>query len=361
MAPLTRRQSRRLTESLAADQAGSADPGSKRDSLRSVAGNSGRVAKPERKGRVVASRYMSAAKPQRAETPAPGSTSKTAKAPAAPRTTATSTARNRPAPSTTTARPTVSRPAVTKPISSQQQRATPRPAARSQPATSKASLQSNGAANTPAAAAARLDRRVSRRTTVGPAKTAQDGAHNAQYAEYLQWLMIEARSQIAYDEAKDAATEEIDQLAAEAETAKQALLEEQRKLKLMRELFALQKWMDSNQPYLESMLKQIDSVRSVYSKFSSQLAQTTRAMPISHVHCADPQLLVQDISRFADTVAQRFPKDQPSTQHAYLMASKLRSFYRAQQEEQELLCECRRLKESLEHATALAVSQGLRN
>ncbi|KAJ2667703.1 hypothetical protein IWW42_005746 [Coemansia sp. RSA 1085] len=355
MAPLTRRQSRRLTENLAADSTGLAESGSKRDSLRSVAGNGSRVAKPERKGRVVASRYMSAARPRRAETPTTGPAPKAVKASAAPRTTAANSTRGRPAPPTTTAQSTVSRSAATS-SSSQQQRATPRPTARLQSAASKPSLQSN----TPVAAA-RLDRRVSRRTTVNPAKPTHDEAYHAQYAEYLQWLMIEARSQIAYEESKEAATEEIDQLAAEAEAAKWELLEEQRKLKLMCELFALHKWMDSNQPYLESMLKQIDSIRTVYSAFSSQLAQTTRAMPISHVHCADPQALVQDISRFADTVAQRFPTDQPSIQHAYSMASKLRSFYRAQQEEQELLCECQRLKGSLEHATALAVSKGLRD
>ncbi|KAJ1726780.1 hypothetical protein LPJ61_004963, partial [Coemansia biformis] len=87
MAPITRRQSRRLTiEALGtadvgrAQQGADARPGgagrpATRDSLASVAsGNAGRVAKPERKVRTVASRYMSTATGRSTEAAPPAST-----------------------------------------------------------------------------------------------------------------------------------------------------------------------------------------------------------------------------------------------------------------------------------------------
>ncbi|KAJ1732453.1 hypothetical protein LPJ61_002040, partial [Coemansia biformis] len=171
------------------------------------------------------------------------------------------------------------------------------------------------------------------------------------------WLMVEARSQRAYDDAKAAASEELERLAREAETAKAELAGEQRKLKLTRELAALGRWMAANRHLLADMGAQIESVRGAYTAFSERLVRTTRAMPIAGVHFSDHQSLVRDLEGFADAVAQSFPRNSPAVQSMFAMASRLSRYYSGRRQEQELLCECRRLRESLAHTTALAISR----
>ncbi|KAJ1761202.1 hypothetical protein LPJ58_001314 [Coemansia sp. RSA 1591] len=174
----------------------------------------------------------------------------------------------------------------------------------------------------------------------------------------MQWLLTEARSQMAYDDAKSDALDKLTRLTTDAEHARRLWAEEERKLRLMREFAALSKWMAENRSHLDAMKTQIEGVREPYVRFGQSLAHTTRAMPISDVHFDDAHGLVHDMQGFVDTIATCFPPESMAVQGMYDGASKLSKFYRAQRQEQELLAECQRLKESLEHSTALAISQG---
>ncbi|KAJ2195577.1 hypothetical protein IW145_002754, partial [Coemansia sp. RSA 521] len=178
------------------------------------------------------------------------------------------------------------------------------------------------------------------------------------YPAYMQWLLTEARSQMAYDDAKSDALDKLTRLTTDAEHARRLWAEEERKLRLMREFAALSKWMAENRSHLDAMKTQIEGVREPYVRFGQSLAHTTRAMPISDVHFDDAHGLVHDMQGFVDTIATCFPPESMAVQGMYDGASKLSKFYRAQRQEQELLAECQRLKESLEHSTALAISQG---
>ncbi|KAJ2265197.1 hypothetical protein EV176_006012 [Coemansia sp. RSA 451] len=365
MAPLTRRQSRRLSGKATADERPVV-----RDSLSSVAGTtagggSGRVAKPERKSRVIASRYMSAAvKTKKADMPV--------RAPNATQPSTTRTAATQPSTTRTTA-PVVPRPASRQTSSSVRTRTTAISSTvdRQRPV-SRAALKPKPVVQKPApkihdtpkiidsdsTVATRAARRESRRATGAPKRDDKAKSLPSEYPAYMQWLLTEARSQMAYDDAKSDALDKLTRLTTDAEHARRLWAEEERKLRLMREFAALSKWMAENRSHLDAMKTQIEGVREPYVRFGQSLAHTTRAMPISDVHFDDAHGLVHDMQGFVDTIATCFPPESMAVQGMYDGASKLSKFYRAQRQEQELLAECQRLKESLEHSTALAISQG---
>ncbi|KAJ2908756.1 hypothetical protein GGI21_002565 [Coemansia aciculifera] len=341
MSPVTRRQSMRLAEQADKEAEPEAPPAkqtqqqppSKRDSIAgSVRG--GRVTKPEPKGRVVASRYMSAANPRK---PEPASArARAGSVVSAAGMGAAAVDRNK-----------------AKAASS-----TPRPQATSRPVAA-AVVPSN-----------LVDRRASRRDTRrGTAAIAQSGApldsrvlndaSSGSSATYLQWQLIEARSRIEFEENKAAVTEELSRLAREAEKAKRALLDEQRKLKLMREYSALTTWLAANKETLTDMGAQISRVSEPYLKFSEQLAQTTQAMPISGVYFRNAESLVSDMQGFVDAVEKNFSKDAPEVQDMFKMTSRLNQYYKGLAQEQDLISECDRLKQSLEHTVVLAISSRL--
>ncbi|KAJ2232045.1 hypothetical protein IWW45_005263 [Coemansia sp. RSA 485] len=176
-------------------------------------------------------------------------------------------------------------------------------------------------------------------------------------AEYLQWLMIEARSKIVFDEAKAAATEELGRLQAQAEEEKQKLHDEQRKLKLVREFVALDKWLLKNRALLEDMRKQVSNVSDSYTRFGSSLELTTRAMPISDVSFSDADALVGDMQRYVDAIQSHFPCESSEVKDMFAAADYLSKLGKLRHQEQELLSECGRLRESLEHGAALVSSQ----
>lgn len=213
-------------------------------------------------------------------------------------------------------------------------------------------------------------RRISRRyTAVSVRATPKDNidhteplstsTSNNAYASYIQWLLIEARSEMAFVEAKEAANEELRKLREEAEQDKQELMEEERGLKLMQEYAALSRWLDGNRQYLLDMGKQVSQVKESYTRFSDSLAQTTRAIPVSGVHIRDGKSLVNSMQEFVNAIEQHFPKDLPEVQNLYAVASRLNQYYSKLAQEQELLSECSRLKQSLEHTTSLAISRRL--
>ncbi|KAJ1964364.1 hypothetical protein GGI12_001477 [Dipsacomyces acuminosporus] len=380
---------------------------SKRDSISSVAStaaSSSRVKKPERKARYVASRYMSSTTSQKTPTPRKPDSKATVAAPT-PTTTATASTRtastrtastrtastrtvaaavavansanvrpglrnSRPKPETQAARPMANQTSLrTRTASTRRVQSTD--------TTAKARAETKPA-ETPVSAAAALatsetpDKRTvaasSSSTNPAPLATSSEVStqvhsrhkHSSNtdiYSTYIQWCLIEARSQMAFDEAKAAAVEELDRLACEAELAKQALMDEQRKLKLMREISALCGWLAENKQFLVDMCTQVSKVKASYTRFSDSLAQTTRAMPISGVYFDDCESLVRDLDEFVGAVSQCFPKSSPSVQSMFALAARLNQYYRSLQQEQMLLSECTRLKESLRLSTVMAVSK----
>ncbi|KAJ1852377.1 hypothetical protein GGH12_003545 [Coemansia sp. RSA 1822] len=366
MAPLTRRQSRRLSGKVTVDERPAV-----RDSLSSVAGTtagggSGRVAKPERKSRVIASRYMSAAvKTKKADTPVrasnaaqPSTTRTTAAQPNTTRTVAAAVPRPASRQTNSSVRTRTAAPSSTvnrqRPVS----RAVPKPKSVVQKPVLKTNDISSMIIDSDSTVATRTARRESRRATGAPKRDDKAKSLPSEYPAYVQWLLIEARSQMAYDDAKSDAFDKLTQLTTDAERARRLWVEEERKLRLMREFAALSKWLADNRSHLNAMKTQIEGVREPYARFGQSLAHTTRAMPISDVHFDDAHELVHDMQVFVDTVATCFPPESMAVQGMYDGASKLSRFYRAQRQELELLAECQRLKESLEHTTALAISQG---
>ncbi|KAJ2723384.1 hypothetical protein GGI07_002659 [Coemansia sp. Benny D115] len=218
----------------------------------------------------------------------------------------------------------------------------------------------------PTATVVRRETRPLRGPAPQPAAAPAAAVHGAQpvsavdlddgaYGEYLQWLLLEARGQMCFDEAKAAAALELERLAQEMTEERRMLAEERRKLKLMRELAALSRWMTGNRAHLESMRRQVDGVGAEYLRLGRQLAETTRAMPLKDVQYGDG--LVADMDVFAATVAERFAGDS-AVAEAMQMAACLGTYYRGAREEARLLSECQRLKESLEHTAALASSMG---
>ncbi|KAI9500598.1 hypothetical protein BX070DRAFT_254831 [Coemansia spiralis] len=346
MAPVTRRQSMRLAEKAVeadAENQNRIERATKQDSISSVssistvAGGTGRVTKSaEQKGRVIASRYMSSLNSKKPEMR--GNRTPTSTAAIAARAT-TQRARIE---TSTLARRTSTRSVVN--IGMQQPK---RPESRQQAAASARRYMAMVAETEPQGSQERAN--------------IQQASSTDLYSTYVQWLMIEARSQMAFNEAKEAAAVDLEHLAYEAECAKQALADEQRKFKLMRELDALSRWMTSNRGFLVDMKTQIARVRSSYSKFSESLDCTTRAMPISNVHFSDAESLVRDLQGFVDSVASSFSKDSKAIQQIMQLTSKLNQYYKVLRQEQELLSECSRLKESLSHTAALAVSGSIGN
>ncbi|KAI8322680.1 hypothetical protein GQ54DRAFT_142634 [Martensiomyces pterosporus] len=410
MAPAARRRSMRLVEKAAAAAAGSAsssvpnkgasnEPAErppKRDSIGSVAStaaSAGRVKKPERKARVVASRYMASAKPRKAPpTPKKADTKPGlhAVSTSTPNTTAT-----RQGPRSTRSRPEPPAAAAARPAPTRQTQKAKAAATTTAKATATTAAKAAVARGSPVSAGDSAQAKPQPRsstleessrepteTPVGRAAgraspeahapaLASSGSHESRsdirgsngatglYASYIQWCLIEARSQMEFEEARAAASEDLSRLVNEAEQANQALVDEQRKLKLMREISALSIWLAENRQHLVDMRSQIARVRAPYTAFGESLAQTTRAMPIADVCFDDCESLVGDIEKFADAVAQCFPKDSPRVRDVFLMAGRLRQYYRALRHEQELLSECSRLKQSLEFATTVAVSKKL--
>ncbi|KAJ2018966.1 hypothetical protein GGI06_002623 [Coemansia sp. S85] len=169
----------------------------------------------------------------------------------------------------------------------------------------------------------------------------------------------EARSQIQFDENKAAAAEELERLSREAENAKRLLVDEQRKLKLMREYSALSTWLAANKQTLVAMGAQVSRVREPYTRFSEQLKQTTRAMPISGVYFRDGESLVSDMQGFVDAVDRNFPKSSENVQGVFKMATRVNQYYKGLAQEQDLVAECERLRQSLEHTAVLAISSKL--
>ncbi|KAJ2858677.1 hypothetical protein J3B02_000058 [Coemansia erecta] len=175
-------------------------------------------------------------------------------------------------------------------------------------------------------------------------------------AEYLQWLMIEARSKMVFDEAKVAADEELGRLELQAEEEKQKLLDEQRKLKLVRELVALDKWLSKNRKPLEDMREQVGRASEPYLQFGKSLELTTRTMPISDVYFSDTDALVNDMQRYKDAIESHFPSESSQVKNLFAAADYLSKLGKLRRQEQELLSECCRLRESLEHSAALVAS-----
>ncbi|KAJ2039728.1 hypothetical protein H4S03_001501 [Coemansia sp. S3946] len=168
-----------------------------------------------------------------------------------------------------------------------------------------------------------------------------------------------ARAQIQFDDNKAAAAEELDRLSREAEHAKRLLVDERRKLKLMQEYSALSTWLAANKQTLVDMGAQVSRVREPYTKFSEQLKQTTRAMPISGVHFRDGESLVNDMQGFVDAVEHNFSTKSEEVRDVFRMASRMKQYYKGLAQEQDLVTECDRLKQSLEHTAVLAISSKL--
>ncbi|KAJ2862848.1 hypothetical protein GGH94_004003 [Coemansia aciculifera] len=386
MSPVTRRKSMRLAE-LADKEAESERPTPKqqqppqqqpiqRDSvIGTVSG--GRVTKPEPKARVVASRYMSAANPRKPvpsskagtrPTSTPANTSMGARARAGSVTSAASMGTigaNRGKANTTAAPRPVSRMAST----SARRMAPIATAATPSAVSSRPRVPEVKSTETPVLMDRRASRRETRRETSARTgslldpheSTASAGANAGLYATYLQWQLIEARAQIQFDENKAAAAEELDRLSREAEHAKRLLVEEQRKLKLMQEYSALSSWLAANKQTLVDMGALVSSVREPYTKFSEQLKQTTRAMPISGVYFRDGESLVNDMQGFVDAVEHNFSGKSEQVQDVFRMASRMKQYYKGLAQEQDLVTECDRLKQSLEHTAVLAISSKLGN
>ncbi|KAJ2607363.1 hypothetical protein GGF44_006484 [Coemansia sp. RSA 1694] len=236
-------------------------------------------------------------------------------------------------------------------------------------ASARSAVAETKSIETPDLADRRASRRDTRRETSAMARAgapldthelaAPPDTNTGLHATFLQWQLIEARSRVEFEESKAAVTEELNRLAQEAEQAKRALMDEQRKLKLMREYAALSTWLAANKETLADMGAQISKVSEPYTKFSEQLAQTTRAMPISGVYFKDGESLVSDMQGFVDAVEQNFSKDTMQVQDLFKMASRLNQYYKALAQEQELISECDRLRQSLEHTAVLAISSKL--
>ncbi|KAJ1933842.1 hypothetical protein FBU59_005894 [Linderina macrospora] len=178
------------------------------------------------------------------------------------------------------------------------------------------------------------------------------------YTEYIQWCLLEARSQREFDEAKRAANSDLQRLVEEAEAEKRALAEEQRKCKLMQELTALAKWLKDNRQFMADMKDSIDKVKDPYLQFAARLRETTRAIPLSGVHFESGEALVRDMEHYMETVRKCFSSDE--ARDAFKVAELLRTYYGEINEEAELLSECKRLKESLAVSANMAVSGNLR-
>ncbi|KAI7832066.1 hypothetical protein BX661DRAFT_179739 [Kickxella alabastrina] len=177
-------------------------------------------------------------------------------------------------------------------------------------------------------------------------------------AERLQWQLLLARSQMQFDSAKSAAQREINQLVGEAEEAKRALFEEQRKLKVMQELVALDSWINGSAGMaVREMGRVVGEVAEAYLRFGRGMQMTTRAMPVAGVWYEDEARVVADLERFVAEVAEAFPPEDPRVRSVFCVAEALRQFCQGRREEARLGAECGRLKASLEHVVALAESR----
>ncbi|KAJ2862356.1 hypothetical protein GGI22_002217 [Coemansia erecta] len=340
MAPVTRRQSMRLAERTDTENQERSERPAKRDSISSVAmvdGNRGRVAKTtvERRGRVVASRYMSSARSKHAavveavvDRQRKDSLVRPLLLPGAqPRATTATTTTN-----TTTSTASALRKeslAASRRASTMVVTSTPRSLIQSQ-------------------------REEDKQRTVVPSS-----GSSSVYSAYLQWQLTEARAQMVFEEAKEAAAEELERLAIEAQVARQELANAQRKYKLMTELDALTRWLAVNRRELAHMGAQVSRVRQPYAALSGGLAHTARAMPICNVHYGDGEALVREMHAFVDSVEEGFGPDQGPGRDAMAVAEKLNRLYKAQRQESELASECARIRESLAHTTALAIGRSI--
>ncbi|KAJ1664777.1 hypothetical protein IW140_005165 [Coemansia sp. RSA 1813] len=326
MAPVTRRQSMRLLERTETDTENQerSERLVKRGSINSVAimdGNRGRVAKPavERRGKIVASRYMSSAKSKSG--------------------------------------------AVVEAVAGHRKDSLVRlpsvqPRVANVGTIRKESLAVNRRASTMVAAS--NPQTVIRSQKEEEQTTASGGSSSSDvYSTYIQWQLIEARAQMAFDAAKDAATEELEHLTNEVQVAKQELANAQRKHKLMTELDALLRWLAANRQHLTAMEAQVARVRQPYTTLGGSLAHTTRAMPIRNVHYGDGESLVREMQAFVDSVETSFARDQEPVRDAMAVAAKLNRFYKAQSQEAELASECSRIRESLAHTAALAIGRSV--
>ncbi|KAJ1958666.1 hypothetical protein EC988_000167 [Linderina pennispora] len=176
-------------------------------------------------------------------------------------------------------------------------------------------------------------------------------------AGFIQSI-FSARSQRQFDEAKQLADNELQRLLEEAEAEKQALLEEQRRYKLMRELTALAKWLKDNKPFMADMKGCIDKVREPYMQLAARLRDTTRAMPVTGVHFESSAALVKDLEQYMEAVKMCFSGD--DARDMFKVAELLCTYYGGSEEETELMSECIRLKESLAVSANMAVSGNLR-
>ncbi|KAJ2741949.1 hypothetical protein H4S06_005804 [Coemansia sp. BCRC 34490] len=213
------------------------------------------------------------------------------------------------------------------------------------------------------------DSRSSNNTVLLAAATPADSASRRLYSTYLQWQLIEARSQMVFDAAKDAAADELGRLAGEAQAARRDLADTQRKHKLMTELDALTRWLAANRRDLTEIGAQVSRVRQHYTVFGGNLAQTTRAMPIRNVHYGDGESFVREMHAFVRSVGNNASDNSdgngnsnnngPDARVAMDAAAKLSRLYRAQRQETELVSECARMRESLAHTAALAIGRSI--
>ncbi|KAJ2661323.1 hypothetical protein IWW48_002476 [Coemansia sp. RSA 1200] len=372
MGPVTRRQSLRLLQKADANADADADTENKDQSeqlppslplehnsigstIASADGNRGRVAKPavERRGKVVASRYMSSSGSSRR-----GSSS----------TRVAETGNGGYRKEREDSRPSLAR------LSNASQRvgsgssATMGGGLRKELALLAAKRRVSAmvsVSDTPRKTVVRREEdenRSSNNTVLLAAAAPADSASRRLYSTYLQWQLIEARSQMVFDAAKDAAADELGRLAGEAQAARRDLADTQRKHKLMTELDALARWLAANRRDLAEIGAQISRVRQHYTVFGGNLAHTTRAMPIRNVHYGDGESFVREMLAFVRSVGNNDNSNNtngPDARVAMDAAAKLSRLYRAQRQETELVSECARMRESLAHTTALAIGRSI--
>ncbi|KAJ1827551.1 hypothetical protein LPJ56_001609 [Coemansia sp. RSA 2599] len=379
MSQASRRQSLRLQEKAAVrekssleEPAASRQIGSSRARTEASSGvASGRVAKQRQPaGRVVASRYMSSSN-------ASNTSNGNRKSEAVAKTGSTAWPSVRAISAAFDATPANARPLLRQSSAANSRTlALPRSDSAGSAAASRDAPTRPAARQPKAQAQTQASTRAARLATPAEEQTATDGGvhrHGAKAcvapaavgrqasaeisSEYLQWLMIEARSKMAFDEAKAAAAEELGRLSVQAEEEKHRLVHEQRKLKLVRELVALDKWLAKNRAFLEDMREMVGTVSEPYTRFAKSLELTTRAMPISDVVFSDTDALVGDMQRYADAIQSHFPRESDHVKAAFAAADRLSRLGRLRREEQELLSECSRLREALEHGAALASSR----
>ncbi|KAL1924514.1 uncharacterized protein VTP21DRAFT_4168 [Calcarisporiella thermophila] len=205
--------------------------------------------------------------------------------------------------------------------------------------------------------------RIPQLKTSQPAK---DSLNNEEEISHLQtrltqWCFLNARSAWSFEQQKIQAEEQLLAVWKMVRDMNEEIMREERKLKLEKEIYAVDHILRIQQENLDAILDELNTFTEKYVAYAEALARTTSVMPISQISIQNLDALQEQLDQLAQLLESNLLEGGAGTELIQDFAKALKNTYRTIQEETRELRECEKLLVELARMEAWEQSTSAQN